>query len=158
MFRHLAFFSGFCYNNEMPSKTLSSGAHGHILGHMRFFVLSLALLPMTVWAAGGAGFGINNPNLTLLQPLDPNTTSLTPTPGIQILFDYFNTAWPWVLGVATGIGVLQALFGGIQIMLSGSDSGARDRGKEKIMWALAGMLMVGLAGFILRSINPLFFT
>jgi hypothetical protein len=44
------------------------------------------------------------------------------------------------------------------VMLSGSDSGMRENGKGKIMWALAGLLMVGLAGFILRSLNPIFYT
>ncbi len=105
---------------------------------------------------GGAGLGIPTPNLTLLQPLDDSTNSLAPAPGIQIFFNYFNLGWPWVLGVAAGIGLLQALIGGIEIMISGSAS-ASESGKTKIMWALAGLLMVGLAGFILRSINPIFY-
>ncbi len=99
----------------------------------------------------------SNRDLLLLQPLDGTTGSLTPRAGIGIFFEYFNLSWPWILGVGAGIGVLQALIGGIQVMLSGSDGGMRESGKGKIMWALAGMLMVGLAGFILRSINPIFF-
>jgi hypothetical protein len=43
-------------------------------------------------------------------------------------------------------------------MISGSDSGMREGGKTKIMWSLAGMLMVGLAGFILRSLNSTFYS
>lgn len=98
-----------------------------------------------------------NPNLTLLAPIDPNKPSLAPSSGIQIFFDYFNTAWPWLLGCAAGIGVLQALIGGVQIMLSGSDSGMREGGKNKMMWALAGLLMVGLASLILKTLNSLFY-
>jgi hypothetical protein len=80
-------------------------------------------------------------DLTLLQPLSTSVTSLKAS-----------------LGVAAGIGVLQARVGGVEVMLSGSDSGMRENGKGKIMWALAGLLMVGLAGFILRSLNPIFYT
>jgi hypothetical protein len=97
-------------------------------------------------------------DLTLLQPLSTSVTSLKASQGVQIFFDYFNSIWPWILGVAAGIGVLQALVGGVEVMLSGSDSGMRENGKGKIMWALAGLLMVGLAGFILRSLNPIFYT
>lgn len=100
---------------------------------------------------------IRNRPLFLLQPLNDSITSLAPEPDIGIFFTYFNTAWPWVLGIAAGIGVLQALVGGVQMMLSGSDTGMREGGKTKIMWSLAGLLMVGLAGFILRSLNPLFY-
>lgn len=100
---------------------------------------------------------IGNRKLILLQPLDDATPYLEPQPDIAIFFTYFNTAWPWVLGVAAGIGVLQALVGGVEMMLSGTDTGMREGGKTKIMWALAGLLMVGLAGFILRSLNPLFY-
>ncbi len=106
---------------------------------------------------GGKPLLIPKGNLRLLQPLDDTTTSLPPSAGILIFFVYFDIAWPWILGIAAGVGVLQALVGGVQIMLSGSDSGMRESGKGKIMWALAGLLMVGLAGFILRSINPLFY-
>lgn len=94
--------------------------------------------------------------IQLLQSLGPKQV-LPPAPDIQIFFDYFSNTWPWVLGVAAGIGVLQSLVGGVEIMMSGSDSGMREGGKSKIMWALAGLLMVGLAGFILRSLNPIFY-
>lgn len=98
-----------------------------------------------------------NRNLTLLQPLDGSTFFLAPSSGVSIFFEYFNLSWPWVLGVAAGIGILQALVGGIEIMVAGSDSGKLENGKSKMMYALMGLLMVGLAGFILRSLNPLFF-
>jgi len=96
--------------------------------------------------------------INLLQPLDgSSSTSLPAEPGIGILYTYFNYAWPWVIGSAAGIGVLQALVGGIQIMLSGGKAG-KDEGKTRLQWALAGLLMVGLAGLILETLNPLFYT
>lgn len=98
--------------------------------------------------------------IPLIQPLDDRTNSLpvgNPQDPLSAFFAYFNMSWPWVIGVAAGIAVLQALVGGMQIMLSGSDAGARSAGKERLMWALAGLLLIGLSGMILEILNPLFF-
>lgn len=102
---------------------------------------------------------IQRSDLTLIQSLDDKPCKkITPKPGFQIFFDYFNNAWPWVLGCAAGIAVGYSLYGGILVMLSGADSGKRSEGKDKIMWAIAGLLMIGLAGLFLETINPLFFS
>lgn len=95
--------------------------------------------------------------LNLLQPLDDSTDRLQPEPGIDIFFTYFNISWPLIVGSAAGVGVLQALYGGIQIMLSGSDTGRLEEGKSRLLWALAGLLMIGLSGMILETLNPIFF-
>lgn len=110
------------------------------------------------------GEGVSNPlfrpkkDLRLLQsPDDVQGKTLTPSPGIGIFFTYFNLAWPWVRGIAAGIAILWALIGAIEIMISGNDTGLREDGKGRIMWALAGLLLIGLAGFILNTLNPNFF-
>lgn len=82
--------------------------------------------------------------------------SLPALAGIDIFFVYFNTVWPWVLGVAAGIAILQAMVGGLQIMLSGG-SEQRSAGEERLKWALGGLALVALAGFLLRVLNPIFF-
>ena len=97
--------------------------------------------------------GKNN-TVFLMQPLDDRTKELkVSAEPLQVFFDYFNLSWPWLLGVASGIAVLQAVWGGILIMTSWDQDG----GKEKIEWALGGMVMIALAGFILRFLNPIFF-
>lgn len=94
-------------------------------------------------------------DIKLLAPLDDENYTLEPssTP-LETFFEYFNMSWPWLLGVASGISVLQAVWGGILIMTSFD----RDGGKEKIQWALGGMVMIALAGFILRFLNSMFYT
>ena len=93
-------------------------------------------------------------DIQLMQPLDDETDTLEVSPEpLQTFFDYFNMSWPWLLGVASGIAVLQAVWGGILIMTSMDHDG----GKEKIEWALGGMVMIALAGFILRFLNPIFY-
>lgn len=95
----------------------------------------------------------------LLQPLDDKTMEISPTSGkpFQALQEYFGISWPWIIGSAAGIAVLWAIIGGIEIMLSGSDSGMRDRGKGRFINAIAGLLVIGLSGMILEILNPIFF-
>jgi hypothetical protein len=95
-------------------------------------------------------------DIILLEPIT-STTRLQPSAGIDILYTYFNMVWPWVLGSAAGIAVLWSLIGGIQIMLSGDNTTMRTEGQERLLWALAGLLMIGLAGVILSTLNPLFY-
>ena len=102
-------------------------------------------------------FRPKNQTMPLLQPVG-TMTEVEGNLGFNTAFKYFNDAWPWLLGTAAGIAVLHALIGGIAMMMSGGDSGKREEGKNRLMWALAGLLMIGFSGFILRTINPLFFT
>lgn len=89
----------------------------------------------------------------LLQPLGNRDTINTSAVPLETFFEYFNDAWPWLLGIASGIAVLQAVWGGVLIMTSID----RDGGKEKIQWAVGGMVMIALAGFILRFLNSIFY-
>jgi|GEM_PF-4128839 len=98
-----------------------------------------------------------NGNTILLEPVGGATT-IAPAPGIDPFFIYFNMLWPWIIGIASGIAVLQALIGGIQIMLSGGDSGKREEGKNRLLWALAGLLMISLSGLIMATLNASFYT
>ena len=108
---------------------------------------------------GGATDPMKIPNnsggVPLIQPLDGSTTKLSST-GFSIIIDYFNISWPWIIGLAGGISVLQVLIGGAEMMMSVGQS--REDGKSRLQWAIAGMLMVALAGTILNLINPSFFT
>lgn len=104
--------------------------------------------------------GCNHP-INLLAPLnDVPGSSITTTSGqpFEAFKAYFNIAWPWLLGCAAGVAVFWALIGGIEIMLSGSDTGLRDRGKGRFLSALAGLLIIGLSGLILQILNPIGFT
>jgi hypothetical protein len=94
--------------------------------------------------------------LRILSPLwgNGNSTTLPAQPGIDMVYTYFANAWPWVLGVASGIAVIQAIAGGIQVMFS---AGNKEAGVTRLTWAAAGLLLIVLSGFILRTINPLYY-
>lgn len=133
------------------------------LSVLGLLVLFLACLHTDALAQGNADgtkpFKFQQTPIKLLEPLDDAGTSTIPAQsGLGVFFTYFNLGWPIVVGSAAGIGVLQALVGGIQIMLSGNDSGKREEGKTRMLWALAGLLLIGLSGLILEVLNPLAFT
>lgn len=98
--------------------------------------------------------------INLLQPLDDTTTQITPQNGdpFETFRIFFDISWPLIIGTAAGVAVLWALVAGIEIMLSGSNSGMRDSGKNHLYSAIAGLLLIGLAGMILQILNPIFFT
>lgn len=94
--------------------------------------------------------------LLLLQPLG-NLRSIAPSGGLTMFYQYFNSGFPWLIGVAAGIAVLQTLRGGIKILLSGGDPTERSNGISIMTWSIAGLLLIAFAGFILRILNPMFY-
>ena len=76
--------------------------------------------------------------------------------GINIAFAYFRLSWPWLVGTAAGLAVLQGVVAGVQIMMGGSPD-AVEAGKTRFTWALGGMVLLGLAELILRVLNPTFY-
>lgn len=94
--------------------------------------------------------------LRLLQPLG-GVQEIAPSGGLTMFYQYFNSSFPWLIGVAAGIAVLQTLRGGISILLSGGDPGKRSEGISTMTWSIAGLLLIAFAGFILRILNPMFY-
>lgn len=95
-------------------------------------------------------------SLRLLQPLG-GVREIAPSGGLTMFYQYFNSGFPWLIGVAAGIAVLQTLRGGISILLSGGDPGKRSEGISTMTWSIAGLLLIAFAGFILRILNPMFY-
>lgn len=126
-----------------------------------FYRASAALTALSVGlplaqAQQDAPLLIPSRGIHLLESPNPGVQELPAMPGIQIVFAYFNLLWPWILGIAAGVAVLQALVGGVQIMFAGSNEKAEE-GKARLIWSLAGLLLTFFAGFVLRLINGLFF-
>ncbi|MDD5041539.1 MAG: hypothetical protein PHX87_04280 [Candidatus Peribacteraceae bacterium] len=98
----------------------------------------------------------NQGGIDLLAPLG-NQTNIAVQSGFGTFLSYFNDAAAWLIYVAMGLCVLWVLIGGFMIMLSAVDSGKREKGKAHMMWAITGMIILLFAGFILRTLNSLFF-
>ncbi|MDO8468433.1 MAG: hypothetical protein Q7S29_01610 [Candidatus Peribacter sp.] len=98
----------------------------------------------------------NQGGIDLLAPLG-NQTNIAVTSGFGTFLSYFNDAAAWLIYVAMGLCVLWVLLGGFMIMLSGADSGLRSKGIGHMRWAITGIAILLFAGFILRTLNSMFF-
>lgn len=89
----------------------------------------------------------------LLEPI--GTINTIPTgSGVSVIQQYVEGIWPWLIGIGVGLALLRIVIGGIEIMNSGGNPGLRTSAKDHIMWAIAGLLMLIMAGAILATINP----
>ena len=94
--------------------------------------------------------------IDLLAPLG-NQNNIPVQSGFGTFLTYFNDAGTWLMYVAMGLCVLWVLLGGFMIMLSGADSGLRSKGIGHMRWAITGLVILAFAGFILRTLNSMFF-
>lgn len=110
---------------------------------MDFFVHTLAafLVPLV------------HAQVPLLEPIGTMNTLPTGS-GVIIIQQYIAGIWPWLIGIGAGLVLLRIVIGGIEIMNSGGNPGLRAAAKDHIKWAIAGLLMLIMAGAILTTINP----
>jgi len=91
----------------------------------------------------------------LIQSLGEET-SLEIEGGANIFIKYFNNSIDWVLNIAVGIATLWVLIAGGQMMMSGG-GGQKDQAKERMIYAIIGLLGLIFVGVILKLLNAQFF-
>jgi len=69
------------------------------------------------------------------------------------LGEYLNGLFLLGIGVASGLAVLYITIGGVQYMV-GASAGNKERGREKIMGAVGGLVLALASFLILNTINP----
>jgi len=95
-------------------------------------------------------------SVPLLQPLG-GATSITIGPGYYTFLNYFNDAVGWIFQVAVGFTVVWVLIGGFLYMTSGNNQSQRGAAISRMTWAIGGLLILLFAGFILRTLNNIFY-
>jgi hypothetical protein len=105
------------------------------------------------------GSCISNKSLCILEPLPGGPKSLNPTVApFQNFKDYVNNGvWQFIFKVGVAIAVLNGVIGGLQIVFSNGDSGAIEKGRHRLLWSMAGLIMLVLSGVIMTFINPVAF-
>ncbi|MDD5623130.1 MAG: hypothetical protein PHI23_00250 [Candidatus Peribacteraceae bacterium] len=94
--------------------------------------------------------------IDLLAPLG-SQENIPVSGGFGTFITYFNDAGMWLIKVAVGICVIWVLLGGIMVMMSGSNSGLRSTGITHMKWSIMGIVLLLFTGFILRTLNSMFF-
>ena len=95
-------------------------------------------------------------NVNLLQPLGGSSV-VGIQPGYGTFIQYFNQSRNWIFDVAVGFAVVWVLIGGFLYMTSGNNQSRRGEAISRITWAITGLLILLFAGFILRTLNSVFF-
>jgi hypothetical protein len=54
--------------------------------------------------------------------------------------------------------VLMIIIGGLRMILAGANSGSYEEGQTMIKNALLGLVLLFIAGVLLNTVNPIFFT
>jgi hypothetical protein len=93
----------------------------------------------------------------LLEPIGGVASIPTGGGPLQTFYTYFNLLWPWLIGTAAGVAVLMAVIAGLQIIMSGGDQGKRSEGVDRLRTAIIGLIVLVLAGMLLRTLNPSFY-
>jgi hypothetical protein len=130
--------------------------------------LSLLCLIFVIWVTGASaqgpapapapgGAAAGNNGIFLLEPIGGVREIPTNGGGLGAFGFYIGLLYPWLIGVSAGVAVLMALWGGVEIIQSGGDSGKRDEGKKRLIGSLMGLLLILLSATILNAINPVFF-
>jgi len=91
--------------------------------------------------------------IKLLEPIG-SLTEITSGPfPLSPLNQYLRVFIPWAMGVGAGLCVLMIIVGGFQIMLSGGEATAQGAGKNRILSALMGLLILVFSAMILNFLN-----
>ena len=77
--------------------------------------------------------------------------------GGEILENYAAMLYKWLAGFIGIVAVLMLVVGGIQISTAGASQEGLQGGKDRIIAALVGLMLLFLASLILYTINPGFF-
>ncbi len=80
------------------------------------------------------------------------------TSGSDLVKSYVGLIYRWAAGIIGVISVLVILIQGIRMSQSGGDQGKVDAAKTAIIQSLTALALLFLAGILLSSINPNFFT
>ncbi len=101
----------------------------------------------------------NNTDIILEQPfLEGRTNIRTKGGSISILQQYMSQAFTYFAGLTALIAVLVMIKAGLSLVLSGGDVGKRESAKTEITQSFAGLALLFLAGLVLHTVNPTFFT
>ncbi|MDA1208924.1 MAG: pilin [bacterium] len=96
--------------------------------------------------------------LCLIQPLDDNFgTPLVISTSTGTFEEYFIRSSTWIFNIAISFCIIWVLIAGMMYMTSGNDQGRRSSAINRMTWAIAGLLMMLFAGFILQSINNAYY-
>lgn len=115
-------------------------------------ILGALLHPLVAFAQQAQDQG-----LILLEPIGGVTSiPVVGNEGLGVFGFYFNTLYPWVVGMAAGVAVFNGVLGAIQIIQAGSGDGVT-KGKDRFLISMGGLILILASATIMSVLNPNFF-
>lgn len=115
----------------------------------------------TYWCGDAkTGSCIDIKDICILEPLPGGDTIIHA--GSDPFMCYINGCgggsglWQWIFGIGIAVAVLQGVVAGFQMTVFGASQ--MEAAKTRFTWAVAGLLILLLAGAILNFLNPSGFT
>ena len=112
--------------------------------------------PARALAQAADGLDCPEGTVPLIETLGPEKC-IPIEAGARTFILYFNNSVTFIFQVAVGACVVWVLIAGFGIMLTGGDAGKRGEWIERLQWAIGGLLILMFSGFLLRTLNSLFF-
>jgi hypothetical protein len=128
------------------------------LSRLSFVAILVAFV--AVGTAHAVSVSQDTGSVPLLQPLSgaPSVPVIASGLPAATFIAYFNQSRSWIFQVAVGFTTVWVLIGGFLYMTSGNNQSRRTEAISRMTWAITGLIMLLFAGFILRTLNNLFFT
>jgi hypothetical protein len=120
----------------------------------------LASLLASPTAAAGPCDTATSSGLYLLEPIGNFTcipADVIDGDAIAVMKFYLSKLLPWMLGLAASVAVLMVAFGGVQIIFAPNQQEA-EKGKQRIIAAIVGLVVLAFSATILQFLNYTFFT
>lgn len=96
--------------------------------------------------------------IKLLEPIsNQDNGDIRGETGLDIVNSYLSKVYTYAFGAAGVFCVVVIVFSGTQIVFGGINNSAVGEAKDRIFTALLSLILVILAGMILRFVNPGFF-
>ena len=95
--------------------------------------------------------------IVLLEPIGDLKEVTFGSFALSPLNSYLQVFIPWAIGLGAGLCVLMIIIGGFQIMLSGGEASKQSAGKDRILSALLGLLILVFSAMILNFLNVDFY-
>jgi len=123
---------------------------------MHFLLRPSLLLTMMLFALLAAPLAFAQAPIELLEPIGGMTAINVGSNPLDALNQYLQPLMPYVIGMAAGLSVFMIVLGGMQIMLGGGNI-ASNGGKDRILAAIAGLLLLVFSATILYMLNANYF-
>ena len=130
----------------------------------RTFVLTILcalvlMVPLIAVADDPPEPAVQGNEIQLLEPIDGISRINIDNNGggLGVFNAYFGMIYPWIIGMAGGIVMFNAVIGGIQMIQAGGNAEGVTKGKDRLLYSLGGLLLLLLASTIMHTLNASFY-